>query len=139
MAQKQTMYANSTVPCSCFVIPDGTHPNSAKVAADGTTAKPLGISDNAARQRPDPDFSMTTQPQQIAALAGESMGVHTEGAVGVDLVCGAVPWAIGDLLMSDANGNGITATSGSWYGARAQTVGVVGALCPVDVETGYMR
>ncbi len=133
--QYQNMYANSTIACSIFVIPDATHNNSVKKSVDGTV-RPSGISQESNRTRPDPDFSLTTQAQQIAAIAGESIQVWVDGATGVSLVCNAT-WAAGDLLMADANGLGIVATMGNYYGARAQTAGVIGALCPVDVVIGY--
>lgn len=133
--QLQSMYANATVPCSVIVIPDSTHNNSVKKAADGTVV-PSGVATNAARTRPDPDFSQTTQAQQVAAIAGEYLGVYTNGATGVDLYCNAT-WAAGDLIMADASSFGIVATSGNYYVGRAQTAGVVGALCPIDVFVGY--
>ena len=133
--QYQNMYANSTIPCSVFVIPDSTHFNSVKKAVDGTV-RPSGISQESNRTRPDPDFALTTQAQQIAAIAGESVQVWVDTATGVSLVCAAT-WAAGDLLMSDSNSAGIVATTGNYYGARAQTTGVIGAICPVDVVIGY--
>jgi len=133
--QMQNMYANSTVPCSVILVNDTAHNNAVKVAADATHV-PVGISTNAARTRPDPDFSQSTQAQQVAAIAGESIGVHCNGSTGVDLVCNAT-WAIGDFIMADGSGFGITATSTNYYVGWAQTVGVVGALCPVNVMIGY--
>lgn len=133
--QFQNMYANSTVACSVIVIPDSTHFNSVKKAVDGTVL-PSGISWNSARTRPDPDFNQSTQAQQIAAIAGESLGVWCDGATGVDLVCNFA-WTTGDLIMADSNGLGIEATTGNYYVGRAQATGVVGALCPIDVTPGY--
>lgn len=133
----QNMWANSTIGCSVIVTMDPTHSNSVKKSADGTKL-PVGISTNAARTRPDPDFSQSTQAQQIAAIAGETVQVYGPGCTGVDLVCGASPWAAGDLIMADTNGYGITCTTGNYYVARAQTTGVAGALCPVDIFPGYM-
>lgn len=133
--QYQAMYANATVGCSLIVIRDSTHANSVKIGVDGTVV-PVGISTNAARTRPDPDFSQSTQAQQVAANAGETVGVHCVGATGVDLVCNAT-WSVGDPIMADSAGKGIVATTGNYYVGFAQTVGVVGALCPVDVQPGY--
>ena len=56
---------------------------------------------------------------------------------GVDLFCNEA-WEPGDLLMPDANGKGVVATTGNFYGARAQSAGTVGALCPVDVVCGLL-
>lgn len=133
--QVQNMYANSTVPCSIIVVRDATHNNAVKVAANATV-EPAGVSWNSARTRPDPDFSQSTQAQQVAAIAGESIGVYGPGATGVDLYCNAT-WAIGDPIMADASGFGIVATSGNYHVGFAQTAGVIGALCPVDISIGY--
>lgn len=133
----QNMWANSTIGCSVILIPDATHFNSVKKAPSGAVL-PSGISPNGARTRPDPDFAQSTQAQQIAAIAGETVDVYGPGCTGIDLVCGTVPWAAGDLIMADSNGYGITCTTGNYYVGRAQTTGVAGALCPVDVNPGYM-
>ena len=134
--QYQNMYANSTVPCSVFVIPDTSHFNSVKTATVATT-RPTGISMNSRRKRPDPDFTgMDAQSGQVAAIAGEGVGVWVDGAASIDLYCNAT-WTTGDLLMADGSGFGIVATTGNYYGARACATGVVGALCPVDVVIGY--
>jgi hypothetical protein len=132
--QYQNMWANSTIPCSVILVPDATHNNSVKQAVSGAI-RPSGISVNSNRTRPDPDFSLTTQAQQIAAIAGEEVVVWVDGATGVDLVCN-YPWLAGDLVMSDSNGYGIEVTAGNFYVARAQTPGTVGALCPVDIVIG---
>ncbi|MFO1040971.1 MAG: hypothetical protein U0941_04250 [Planctomycetaceae bacterium] len=132
MSTLQNAYAAATINTSRFVIADATHPNAAIQAADGTRL-PLGISTNASRRHPDPGFTQTQCDE--AALQGEVIGIHPPGSVGVDLLCNAA-WNPGDLLMSDANGKGIVATTGKYYGARAQTAGTVGALCPVDVVCG---
>ena len=126
--------AGGTIMCSRFVIPDTTHANRA-IQATGGTVRPLGISGNAGRVRPDPDFSQTQT--DTAALVGEPVSIYAEGAVAVDLLC-AFAWSPGALLMPDADGKGILATAGNYYGARAQTAGTVGALCPVDVVCGVL-
>ena len=135
--QNQSMYANSTIACSVIVIPDNSNYNCVKVAG-GATVLPTGVSNNGNRTRPDPDFTLTTQAQQIAAIAGEEVAIWVDGAVGVDLYCNYA-WNAGDLIMSDSNGYGILSTSGNYYVGRAQTAGTVGALCPVDVLPGYNR
>lgn len=130
--QTQNAYAAGTVNVARFIRPDTTHPNAAVQAAAGTIPV-LGISTNAGRVRPDPDF---TDAQVLeAAQTGENIGYFPPGCTGVDLTC-AFAWSPGDLLMPDANGKGIVATTGKYYGARAQSAGVVGALCPVDVIVG---
>lgn len=132
MSTLQNAYAAGTIRTSRFVVAATTHPNAAVQASDGTDL-PLGISTNASRRHPDPEY---TQAQiDEAAIQGEIVGIHPPGTVGVDLLCNAA-WSPGDLLMSDANGKGIVATSGNYYGARAQSAGTVGALYPVDIICG---
>lgn len=126
--------AGGTIMTSRFVIPDTTHANGAIQAIDGTV-RPLGISGNAGRVRPDPDFSQTQT--DTAATVGEMVTIYGEGAMAVDLLCAAA-WNPGDLLMPDADGKGVVATATHFYGARAQGPGVIGALCPVDVLCGVI-
>lgn len=126
--------AGGTINTCRFVVPDTTHPNGALQAADGDTL-PLGISQDASRLRPDPDFSDANV--LIAALEGETIGIHPPGHASVSLYCNFA-WASGDLLMPDASGYGIVATTGKYYGARAEGPGTVGALCPVTVVTGLI-
>lgn len=125
--------AGGTINVCRFVIADTTAPNSAVQASAGTSPF-LGVSQNSSRINPYPDQSDATALQ--AALVGEIIGIHPAGAVGVDLYCNEA-WAPGDLLMADASGYGIVATTGKYAGARAQGTGVVGALCPVDVINAY--
>lgn len=132
MSTLQNAYAAGTINTSRFVVASTTHPNAAVQATDGTKLV-LGISANASRRRPDPGFTQTQIDE--AAIQGEMIGIHPPGTVGVDLLCNAA-WNPGDLLMPDANGKGIVATTGKYHGARAQTAGTVGALCPVDVVCG---
>ncbi|MBS0205001.1 MAG: hypothetical protein JSS49_19005 [Planctomycetes bacterium] len=132
MSTLQNAYAAGTINTSRFVVASTTHPNAAIQATDGTKLV-LGISTNASRRHPDPEYTQTQIDE--AAIQGEVIGIHPPGTVGVDLLCN-VAWNPGDLLMPDANGMGIVATTGKYYGARAQTAGTVGALCPVDVVCG---
>jgi len=134
MTTLQNAYAAGTIHTSRFVIASSTHPNAALQAADGTVL-PLGISTSASRQHPDPDASQADVNR--AALTGETVAIHPPGTVGADLLCNAA-WDPGDLLMADADGKGVVATSGNFYGARAQSAGTVGALCPVDIVCGLM-
>ncbi len=127
-------YANGTINTCRFVVPDTTHPNAATQAADGTHL-PLGIAGNAGRLRPDPDLSDANV--LVHAIAGETCRINPPGNVSVDLYCNFA-WAPGDLLMADASGKGIVATTGKYYGARAESAGVVDALCPVTVITGLL-
>ena len=132
MSTLMNAYATATINVCRFVKADTSHPNGAKQCDDGDEL-PLGISSNASRLRPDPDFTSTQVLE--AAQAGEPIAIHPPGNVSVDLAC-AFAWSPGDLLMPDADGKGIVATTGKYYGARAESAGVVGALCPVTVVTG---
>lgn len=131
----QNARAGATINVCRFVVASTVDPNSALQAANATT-RPIGISHNFSRANPDPDQTDATALE--AARVNENVAIHDEGSVGVDLYCNFA-WSPGDLLMSDASGFGIVATTGNWYGARAQTAGTVGALCPVDVVIGYTR
>ncbi len=132
MGTLMNAYAGATINTCRFVKASTTHPNAAIQATDGDSLT-LGISTNAGRLRPDPDF--TAAQVLEAAQAGEQVGIHPPGDVSVDLQC-AFAWSPGDLLMPDADGKGIVATTGKYYGARAESAGVVGALCPVTVISG---
>src|SRR5258708_5897469 len=134
MSTLQNAYAAGTINTCRFVVPATSHPNAAIQASDATHM-PLGIALNAGRLRPDPDF--LASDVLVAALTGETIGIHPPGSTSVDLLCAAA-WNSGDLLMSDANGSGIVATTGKFYGARAEGPGTVGAICPVMVITGLL-
>lgn len=127
--------AGGTINICRFVVADTANPNGALQASDSTHA-PLGISTDQVKTRPDPD--VVADPNVIAAVTGDAIRVHPNGKKGVSLYCNAA-WAAGDLLMADASGFGIVATSGNWYGARAQTAGTVGSLCTVDVFVGQLN
>lgn len=125
-------YAGATIYTARFVKASTSHANAAIQADDGDELV-LGISTNASRLHPSPDF--TDAAVLEAAQAGENIAIHPPGQVSVDLTC-AFAWSPGDLLMPDADGKGVVATTGKYYGARAESAGVVGALCPVTVVTG---
>jgi hypothetical protein len=130
----QNARAGGTINTCRFVVPDAAHANGA-VQASASTVLPLGISTDASRVRPDPNF---TDSQVLeAAEAGEVVKIYPAGSVGVSLYCKAA-WNPGDLLMTDADGGGLVCTTGKYYGARAQGAGTIGALCPVDVISGLM-
>jgi hypothetical protein len=125
----QNQRAGATINCSTILVASTTEPNTA-LQANSATRPPIGIAVNYNRANPDPAMSDATA--LIAALVNETIGVHYAGETGIDLLCAAT-WAPGDLIMADSNGQGIVATSGNWFVARAQSAGVIGALCPVDV------
>lgn len=128
------MYAAGSISTCRIVIPSTTHDHAAAQAANGNVL-PLGISQHAGRLNPDPNYSQSDV--DVAAIAGETVGIHGPGSGDVLLYCNFA-WNQGDLLMSDANGKGILCTTGKYYVGRAKTDGVVDSLCPVDVITGLM-
>jgi hypothetical protein len=130
----QNAYAAGTINTCRFVVPATGHPNGALQASNGTTL-PLGVSQQSGRLHPAPEASAADVLE--AARTGETVGIYPPGCVGVGLLCAAA-WNPGDLLMSDANGKGIVATTGKFYGARAESAGTIGAICPVTIITGLL-
>jgi hypothetical protein len=87
-------------------------------------ARPAGISQEYTRDAPIPGAST------LAGAAGDSINVYYPSS-GDDN--GSTVWlelggtvTRGALLMPDASGKGITATTGKWYGALAEESGVSG-------------
>lgn len=134
MNTPRNAYAGGTINVNRICVAYTGHDNGAVQAADGTHL-PIGISVGAGRLRPDPDF--TAAQVLEAAEAGEVVGIYGPGSVGVGLYCNFA-WSAGDLLMADANGMGIVATSGKWAAARAESAGVVGQICNVTVLPGVL-
>jgi len=134
MNTPRNAYAVSTINVNRICVAATTHANGAAQAADGTHL-PIGISGGAGRLPPDPNY---TDAQVLeAAQAGEVVKIHGPESVGVGLLC-AFAWTAGDLLMADADGKGIVATSGKWAAARAESDGVVGQICNVTVLPGIL-
>lgn len=128
----QNMRASGDVNVCRVVVADTSAPNSCVQATSGTP-RPLGISWDRSKLEPNPNY--TSAQLLIAANAGDPVGIFSDGAVGVPLYCNAT-WVAGDLLMADSNGYGVQVTSGNYYVARAQTAGVIGSYCSVDVVIG---
>lgn len=133
--QTQNMRAGATINVARILIASTVDANSAIQAVDGA-AKPIGISANWSRANPDPAQSDATALQ--AALVGENIAYWPNGTPGVDLYCNFA-WSPGDLIMADASGYGIVATTTNYHVGRAETAGVVGAYCPVTVDVGYTK
>ena len=129
----QNMRCDGDINVSRVVVAATDNPNSCSQASAGTP-RPLGISWDRSKLDPNPNY--TAAQLLIAGNAGDPIGIWSEGAVGVPLYCNYA-WNPGDLLMSDASGYGIQVTSGNYYVARAQTAGVVGSYCSVDVVIGF--
>lgn len=78
----------------------------------------------------------------FAAQAGDSVSVHDGKGIDTDveyvLEVGAVAVAYGDLLKPDANGMGVVAAAGDYYGAIAQTSGNPGEFIAVQPDVGVV-
>lgn len=124
--------AGGTINTCRIVVPDTSHANGAIQASNGDVL-PLGISSQAGRLHPDPNY--TDAAVLEAAQTGEPVGIYPSGSVGVGLLC-AEAWTAGDLIMADSNGKGIIATTGKFYVGVAESNGTLSAICPVRVQTG---
>ena len=123
--------ARGTIRVSRFVNVSG---NSTVAEATTGDALPIGISQAGGRTPPIPD--VTTDPVQ-SAQSGENVQVFTIGEE--CLLRGGATFAAGALLMSDADGDGIGATSGKYHGAVAlEACGGAGELVLVQVLNGYV-
>lgn len=100
---------------------------------------PVGISQEGTDQAP------VNNASTYAATSGEPIGVHTPNEPGGDevvlLFAGSGGWTAGNILVSDASGYGVPASSGitfkniQWVGAEAKeavTAGLKGQVYPVN-------
>jgi hypothetical protein len=112
--------ANGTIMPSCFVTLDVTRDN-AVIQATGSTAPIIGISQEGTLQPPNllAALGSTAPTAQPAALAGGELKIYHFGDV-CGLTAGGTLTA-GDLITSDANGNGIKATGGGGAEVGAMT------------------
>jgi hypothetical protein len=113
--------------------------NAAGTIAPYTIVKP-GSNDYdvvAAAAATDKIIGVTTE---VGAVSGEPCDVIHDGIADVKLG-GTV--TRGDLITSDANGNGVTAAPATGANARivgiALVSGVAGDVIPVDIELGSMQ
>jgi hypothetical protein len=120
-----TFRANGTIGPSKFVKIDTTADGMCLQATAGDPI--IGISQVGMRRTP----GLAGSDIAIAALAGEVIQVWGLGDVCPLTFGGTV--TRGDLLMSDANGNGITATGTNECGARALQSGVSGGTGLVQI------
>ena len=105
----------------------------------GSTVIPCGIAQMGSRYAPTDENSSNLAAAGSylgnAGQVGDPIAVYGLGAQGVQLQIGTAVTA-GQLLMANASGQGIPATSGGWYGAEAQESGTAGALIRVQVKQG---
>lgn len=99
-------FADGNINPSCFVKMSTTQDNRVLQAA-ANTDKIIGISQVGTR-----DPQGLSGASAVAAAQGDPIKVYSQGDV-CSLVAGSGGWTRGDWLVSDANGNGVTApTSG---------------------------
>lgn len=115
-----------------FVTPDITADYTVKMADDGT-AKIVGISQYVSCEAPLPSLSTV-----YAAKSGYPVPVHGQADTMSDLVLGGAVTR-GDFLTATANGAGVTASAGEYYGAVAQESGVSGDRIRVLLLFGQLN
>lgn len=130
--------ATGTVNPSTFLIQDTTANFSVK-AATAPGSKIIGISQAGTRQAPGLIDAVggTAPTVEPAALAGEGVGIYNLGDVCL-LTVGSAAVTSGDYLKNDGNANGIPATTGDYYGARAWQAGQPGDKIQVEVLFGKL-
>ena len=125
MSSNANFTANGTIYPSRFVTIDPTSQNRV-IQASGTSQPLAGISQEWSKLAPTPGAT------QEAADQGDQLAVYQVGDVAF-LQSTASGWTAGDRLTSDANGNGITASSTNNFGAVALETLSVAALGRVNV------
>ena len=86
-------------------------------SSDATTYTPLAC----------PGTSTVPRECMVYGRPGQECGLKINATI-----------ALGDLLMPDANGLGIVATTGKYYGARALQAGVAGETINVEITRGQL-
>jgi hypothetical protein len=102
------------------------------VAADDGDEPLVGIVHNGSRMAPIPEVTTV-----LAAKEGETVMVYGIGDT-CEVKVGAAALDAGDLIMADANGLAIAATTGKYYIARALIDAAAGAMCNVQVMPGQL-
>src|SRR5262245_2432855 len=108
-------------------------------STDDFIAAQAGVGDNIygiSQQFPfdPPGISGSTA---YAATTGQSLLVYHQGDVCL-LVAGTAGYSAGDRLKADANGYGVTATTGDHYGAIALQTAAAGTWGRVEVAVGTL-
>lgn len=99
--------------------------------ATAASTEPFGISGGGVRYAPG-----TPWDNGYAATVGQSCPVYQNGEV-CEIEAGAA-FSGGDWIKADANGRGITATTGTYHVGQAQEAATVsGQRIPIKVHTGY--
>lgn len=133
----QANYVNGTggtIAPSVFVVTD-TGSWKAVNQASGTGSFLVGISQEGAATAPIPNASTVA-----ASAAGDPIMVYQISDICL-LASTTAGWTAGQLLTSNASGQGLAASSGQYYGALALTTisgGAAGALGQVQVINGKL-
>lgn len=133
----QANYVNGTggtIAPSVFVVTDTGSWKAVNQAA-GTSAFIVGISQEYPATAPIPNASTVA-----ANSAGDTLKVYQIGDICL-LAATTAGWTAGQLLSSNASGQGLAASSGQYYGALALTTitgAAAGALGQVQVIVGKL-
>ena len=127
-AYSPNFVANGTVNPSTFVRIDATD-NNKVIAASANSQFLIGVAQEWSKNAPIPNAT------QEAADAGDPLKVYGVGDICL-LQATTAGWTAGDRLTSDANGNGVTASSTNYYGAVALTTLSGAGLGRVQVVLG---
>lgn len=95
--------------------------------------RPFGISQKGTQDAPG-----LTGASALAAASGDPLTVYGPGSVQVHLEIGSGGVTRGQPLMPDADGKGITATTGKYFGAIALESAAAGEFCKVLVQPGLL-
>ena len=137
--ENKPVMANGNIGVSVFVKISTARDFGIEQCAAGTD-KPFGISQVGPRTPPNVDqalFGTTVANASLAAISGETLMMFSLGD-NAPLTAGTGGWNPGDLLMSDANGDGVVFVSGAgnYYGARALSACNAGELGDVEIIFG---
>jgi hypothetical protein len=122
--------AGGTILPARFVKADSTD---GQVVQADLNAYPVGISGQAAKDSRDDVNNANHAESGDPCQVNDGTGNDTDRSVMLEL--GATV-SFGGQLMPDADGKGIAATTGKYYGAIAQADGVSGDLIPVRPVLG---
>jgi len=126
--------ANGDIRPSRFVKIDATltTPNQGNRCLECDAGEtPIGVSQKGTRYTP-----LTGLDNGFAASAGQGLQVYGLGQVAPLELGGTV--APGDYLKSDADGKGVAASVGEYYGAVAPMAGISGQIMDVQVVFGKL-
>lgn len=123
----RSFIANGNVLPYSFVKMDATAPFKVIQAAAASDV-PIGIAAEYTQATPLPSDSST----QYAATAGNELRVYSVGTRCL-LKAGSGGLTVGNRVVSDASGNGVTGTTGQISGAVADGSAASGELCWVLV------